>query len=217
MARLSILSFVAVCFVALVPGIADSGDFRKATWGMTRHEIKKMELFHLLSDIDKNSLTFKGSISRLPVKLTYEFKDKKLVRGLYVFDPGKKNEILYKEDLNKYIEDWKTIKRRLVKKYGKPLQDLEFWKTTAYRDQPSEWGTAVQVGNLSFFAMWETDTTHIIYALYGEDFKPTLAITYESKRFRKAYDEMKKKQAILQRKLKEAEEKALERSDLDKL
>jgi hypothetical protein len=88
------------------------------------------------------------------------------------------------------------LKEFLVKKYGKPIKDSQLWKNDLYRDEYKDWGFAVSLGHLVYFADWETPNTHISLALYGENYEITLAIEYQSKKLKKLEEKEKEKKAL---------------------
>lgn len=66
-----------------------------------------------------------------------------------------------------------TSRLRLQKIPRAPRKDQAFWSNDLYKDDYSEWGTAVACGHLSKFTTWKTADSNINVALYGENFDVT--------------------------------------------
>ncbi|MDI6850997.1 MAG: DUF3157 family protein [bacterium] len=175
-------------YVKEEPKKEDLYDFRKTNWGMNKAEVKKTEKSKIVKE-DENLLAYQGNVGGLECFILYIFAEGKLVRGKYVFTVTHSNK-------NDYILDYSTLKEFLVKKYGKPIKDSQLWKNDLYRDEYQNWGFAVSLGHLVYFADWETPNTHIILALYGENYEITLAIEYQSKKLKKLEEKEKEKKAL---------------------
>jgi len=91
---------------------------------------------------------------------------------------------------NLYINDYKELKEILIKKYGEPdkkkLLTLYgrgeiYWRDDLFKDDRSEWGFAISLGDLSYSSIWETPTTRIALILDGDNYEINLRIIYISR------------------------------------
>lgn len=158
-------------------GIEDiDKDFRKAQWGMTKEQIKRLENSSPLYEAD-DILLYDIELNGLPgikVNCGYLFRDGEFFRGSYTFNSEHTNQ-------NDYINDFKNIKSLFVKKYGKPQKDNVNWKNTLYKGNPEEYGFAVSMGHLNYFTFWETKDKIVSLALKGDNFKISLEAVYWNK------------------------------------
>ncbi|QJD82814.1 M56 family metallopeptidase [Cohnella herbarum] len=155
------------------------GDFRNATWGMSTNEFRKTEAENPNGHGEnirkaESSLHYDGNIHNLKAGFGTTFIDDKLVEARYgIFEQH--------SNATEHINDFNNLKKNLTEKYGTPITDDITWKNDLYKDDPSDWGTAVITGNLVYETVWETDTTHILLKLHGRDNQPFLGIFYSSK------------------------------------
>ena len=148
-------------------------DFRKTNWGMNKEQVKKTEKGKIVEE-DENILTYQGNVAGLDCFVVYIFAEGKLVRAKYVFTETHSNK-------NDYILDYNKLKEILIKKYGKPIEDSQLWRNDLYKDDYQNWGFAVSLGHLVYFALWETPSTSIAMMLDGENYEINLQIEYLSK------------------------------------
>jgi hypothetical protein len=148
-------------------------DFRNARWGMSMEEIM---------DNEDGSLQYEGDHRLL---FRDEIMDKKFMIE-YVFGQGQ----LYKavfwlvEDYvmeNNYIHDYFAFKKVITGKYGAPVKERVIWNKSHLRDDQSQWGVAVSVGDLAYFTAWENENTAISAILRGKDFTVDCTLEYISK------------------------------------
>jgi hypothetical protein len=158
------------------PRKSASFDFRKATWGMSKKQVKATESGKIVRD-DDDVLAYSGTVSGMEALIAYIFTDSKLVRAKYVFLPDHTNK-------NDYIVDYKNVKETLTDKYGAAKSDDSYWRNDLYKTDYSEWGFAVSLGHLTYSADWETESTEISLILSGENYKINLATEYTSKQFK---------------------------------
>ena len=151
--------------------------FRGVPWGTLRADIIEREGTPLL--IDGNDMMYTGMVAKKQAQILYELLNSKLVSGTYSFT----NEYINK---NSYIDDFKDLKIRLIKKSGEPaLNDIE-WSNHLYKDNPSEWGKAISSGHLAYYVEWSLNKTRIILSLYGRNDDITLMLIYVAKEQEKA-------------------------------
>lgn len=155
----------------------DTPDFRNARWGMTVNGVRASETDCRLVDDGDGGTGLVGftSLAGYSVIVGYEFdRAGRLERGIYVLDE------LHTEG-NSYIDDFDDLKGLLTAKYGKPISDYPNWKNELFKNQRTSWGVALQLGHVTFGAMWETPTTTITMILTGDNFEVTHGIIYGSK------------------------------------
>jgi predicted RND superfamily exporter protein len=157
--------------------------FRKTTWGMSQEEVKKSE--SLVPSEKDSFLSYKDSINGLDATLSYAFVDDKLAKAMYSIKETHTNK-------NDYISDYKDLKKLLTEKYGEPFEDNEIWSKSLYKNDPEEYGLAVSLGHLNYLTQWETEDTVVNLVLFGENYKITHTIMYESKNYSGEYDEKRK-------------------------
>jgi len=160
--------------------------FRKATWGMTRNQVKATESGKIMRD-SENALAYKGSVGNADVLIFFFFVSDKLVRGKYSFLTEHTNK-------NEFISDFERIKSTLKDKYGDPQKDETFWSNELYKDEPENWGMAIAVGDLSYYTTWENENTDIVLALDGDNYEISLVVEYSSKALHHLAEEAKKKE-----------------------
>jgi hypothetical protein len=162
-----------ILFVLLV-GVSPlfAQDFRQTTWGMTKSQVRATRKPELISGrhVDTSQpdgfeyTPSKGGLSTLSredrvvefdCSIIYTLIKNRLIMGTYLFNINHINP-------NKYINDYYTLKKLLIKKYGKPLpQDEMIWLYDVYKDKPYDWGLAVEKGHLKYVTEWDTPKTKI--------------------------------------------------------
>lgn len=155
------------------PRVVETGDFRRAVWGMTRGEVMKSESLELKQEIE-DSLWYEGNIGGLSCNIIYIFAAGRFVRAKYYVTEQY-------SVTTKYISAYGDLKNSLTEKYGKPKDDFTYWLDELFKDDPNEWGTAVSAGHVSFFATWERPKTTITLALTGDNGSINFGIEYASK------------------------------------
>lgn len=167
---------------------ASEYDVRKVKWGMSMAEVKSSESLPI-SYQTKESLQYKTSILNKDVTLVYQFVGGKLSSAYYISDELHTNK-------NDFITDYEDFKKTLTKKYGKSKIDKTVWKNNLYKDDYSGWGMAISLGHLVYLSSWETKDTVINNTLWGENFKITHIIGYESKKLEELKKKEKEKEAL---------------------
>ena len=156
------------------------GHFRKARWGLSKEQVKGLESAEAEYESD-DGLGYAGNIVGLDCLILYIFVQNQLVRAKYVIAEKHSNK-------NDYIDDFKALKRALIKKYGKPESDETYWSQDLFKDEPQRWGLAISVGQMSMYTNWATEETAIILALAGDNAKVKLGIEYTSVKLKSLED-----------------------------
>jgi len=141
-------TFLQVALVGLLVvlfaenSFAEDYNFRKTRWGMSIAQVKSSEPLEVAKE-DKTLLGYKTTVIGKDVLVAYFFVDNQLVRARYVLVESHTNK-------NDFITDYNDFKKILTKKYGKPKQDETLWKNDLYKDDYSDWGTAISMGHLVY-------------------------------------------------------------------
>ena len=149
-------------------------DFRKIKWGMSKEEIKKSESIPIkvdASDQTPSFLVYSTTISSLDTDLVYYFTENKCFAAVYVITEKHTNE-------NDYIEDFRNLKKSLIEKYGEPETDKIIWKDDLFKDDYSDYGLAISIGDLYYKAIWKTKPHEIILSLDGDNYDISLNLFY---------------------------------------
>ena len=149
--------------------------FRKTCWGWKKDQVLNSE-DKKPEDIDNNLLIFIGSISGLECNIGYVFSFNKLVRTKY-------HIIENHSFLPQYIGDYETLKTLLTKKYGNYRDDNQYWHDDTFKDNYSDWGTAISAGHLTFITKWSNKETNIVLILTGDNYEIQFGIEYSSQKF----------------------------------
>jgi len=162
-------------------------DFRKTNWGMSKEQVKATEDKKPDFEAD-DRLFYNLKINGDDYICVYQFLEDKLYSGSYRFTGKHVNK-------NLYIDDYKKLKKILTKKYGKPIGNRVRWKNDLYKDDKNEWGMAISIGDLEYWAWWKTPTTEICLLLTGDNYKITLDIHYHSKKLKEWANKIKEEKA----------------------
>jgi len=148
-------------------------------------ESEPLEIAHS----EENILGYKVKVLDKDVHLGYIFVENKLVRAKYVLAEEHSNK-------NDFINDYKLFQSILIIKYGKPLKDDIYWRNNLYKKDPSNWGTAISVGHLSYFSKWDTGDTEIICFLHGDNFNIKCGVEYISRKLEQLEKSYKEKKGL---------------------
>ena len=155
---------------------AQTKDFRSINWGMNRDQIKAIEKEKILTETEKY-VAYETKVSGFPVWLVYNFIDDKCVNSRYMIKVEHANDTLF-------VDDYKKLKGLLIKVYGAPIEDEIIWKDDLYKDDETEYGMAISIGDLFYYSTWENDKTFISLELGGDNYKVDhFIIFYDSKEF----------------------------------
>lgn len=178
---LSVLAFSGICS-------ANDFTFRKTRWGMTTAEVIASEPLKIAKE-DESLLGYKTSVIGKDVFVVYFFIDNQLTRARYVLAESHSNK-------NDFITDYEDFKKILIKKYGNPGQDESIWRNDLYKDNYSDWGTAISIGHLVYFATWKTSDSEISNLLTGENYDISCIVEYSSTNLKKIEKKVQEKEAL---------------------
>lgn len=155
---------------------------------MTKEQVKQIEQLNIIEE-EENALFYLTSVGGLDCFLAYNFVENQLYNAVYWIIEEHTSD-------NLYIEDYHKLKNMLIQKYGTPLIDDEFWKSSLYKNTPAYKGLAISIGDLIMSAKWETENTSINIVLWGDNFEIKHAINYQSKEFGPKAEEQKEQSEL---------------------
>jgi len=184
MKKFLVLSLLFVAFISSV----EAHDFRKADWGMSKEQVKKIEVNKLFKETDK-FLAFNGIVGGFECIMYYNFAYDKLTSARYI--------IIQKRDKSiKYVEDYELIKSGLIAKYGKPTEDEILWKSDMYRKDYNKWGEALIKDQLVLYSSWLLDNTSIFYTINASSGDLEHILEYNSRELSPLDDRLRYKRAL---------------------
>ena len=156
--------------------ISAKDHFRKASWGMSKAQVKATEPEKPEHETD-DELFYPDKILNMKVYAAFLFTHDKLVMGKYIVIDEHTNK-------NDFILDYERLKDALCEKYGDPKDQDRVWRDNLYKKDFSDWGLAVSIGHLKYTATWETEDTIVFLLLAGENYDIKLIVEYISKELR---------------------------------
>jgi hypothetical protein len=173
-------TLVIIAFILVYNTVFSQNDFRNVKWGMTISEVKKNETAKLEdpgTGEEPKIVAYSTKVNNLDVYVLYFFfRDKdnieRLVRTGYGFNEEHFNQ-------NDYINDYHSVKKILIEKYGTPNIDKEIWRNDMYKDKRENWGFAVSLGHLVYVCQWVNKGTSISLGLSGDNMKIKHGMEYK--------------------------------------
>lgn len=175
MKKLFICFLLVLCmFLSLYGKKKTPLTFRKTRWGMSQVEVKATEKQKPIKE-KKGELTYLSNVAGLDCFIVYDFIQNKLVESRYL------SRVTHLVS-NEYILDYLKLKKLLIKKYKKPIEDVELWTSAVLRCDYRDYGAAIHKGYLTLRADWKNKytTISIILGGGGENYGPCLGIVYKS-------------------------------------
>jgi hypothetical protein len=164
-------------------------DFRNSNWGDSPEKVRQSETTAIFRAKSDDAILYFANLARFDTSLGYVFAGNKLVRSNYVIKEKHSNT-------NEYISDYEELKGLLIKKYGEPAEDEIFWFNNLYKGDNENYGLAVSIGHLAYFAKWDVENTEIAILLNGDNYKISCMIEYTGVEF-KEYESKIKDKAVL--------------------
>ena len=103
----------------------------------------------------------------------FYYKQDKLWRAAYILSESHSNK-------NGYIDDYNDLRNLLSKKYGTPIADETYWENDLFKDDYSQWGTAISIGHMLKYSTWSDENTDIECSITGDNYEITCKILYTS-------------------------------------
>lgn len=186
----------------------DKGDVRKAKWGMTKEQVKKVEKAELVKEGDA-ILTYRIGGTAVPMKIeSAEIEEVESEEGEEITPPevesiGYEYDLLYVfgedglgmviihlresfDDPGQYLELFKERTNMLSKQIGEPAKGVASYKDHQVKTNPYEDPAAICKGEHGLQHIWPTKDkrTNVSLELDQKKFAPepdcTLSIFYES-------------------------------------
>ncbi len=153
-------------------------DFRNISWGMTIEEVRASESQQPSGEDDETLIYDNVDVGGFDATLVYFFSNDSLFSGGYFIEDNEHT------NQNLYIDDYNSLKEKYTQKYGDPITDDITWFDDLYKDSPSDYGLAIAVGDLAYYAEWEYEGTSIKMLLSGDNYEiEPIMIVYSDKNF----------------------------------
>ena len=154
---------------------AQEPDIRRTRWGMSPEDVISSESATPIYR-DSEHLYYGFSFAGLDAFCTYTFGAAGLVQASFSFTV--EHPVA---ELNRYLDDYKTVERDLRRRFGEPRHENMVWKDPRLRDQPSEHGFAVSIGHLTFDSLYETERSWVVHVLQGEQHSIGHALLFQAR------------------------------------
>jgi hypothetical protein len=164
-------------------------DFRNSNWGDSSEKVRQSETTAIFKAKWDDAILYSTKLAGFEASLGYIFVGDKLVRANYDIREKHSNE-------NEHISDYEKLKSLLIKKYGNATDDKVLWLNELYKDDHENYGLAVSIGHLAYYAKWEVGKTEIMILLNGDNYKIFSMIDYTGVDF-KEYESKIKDKAVL--------------------
>jgi hypothetical protein len=180
----SIICFITFSFFPVII----FGQVRGTTWGQSTTEVKNTIEEEILYDED-GSLGVEANLAGLDAFIFYQFIQDQLVDIRISFQENYTNE-------NQFIEDYNKVGEILTEKYGTPTVDESVWRDDLYKDDPSEYGFAVSLGDYILGRSFDSESTEIEHQLFGSNYEITHLLIYYGKEYKELSEEQKKQDQL---------------------
>lgn len=148
-------------------------DVRNVNWGMSMEQVRSKETASYLS-IKGETMGFRGQVEGADALILYKFKDNKLQSVRCIFQQ-------FYTEKNDFISAFKSLEQTLSAIYGAPFKSDSFWQNDRYRQDSSQHGLAVSLGDLDYVTRWDTPTTTVLHVLMGQNGQITHGLDYTIK------------------------------------
>lgn len=145
--------------------------FRSFKWGTPKELIKDVESMEMMWETD-DVLSYSGSLAGISARVNFHFCNGALESGMYIFDLDCFHDYMY-------VVGFYSISDTLSKEYGEPKSNLA-WLDDLYRDEESEWGTAIAAGHLVMTNIWNDGQAEVTLICQGDHYDITLCLSYVS-------------------------------------
>lgn len=146
--------------------------FRDYKWGENKKVIIDNENLDIIINED-DLLSYSVVLNNDPFTCFFEFTTDKLYRGTYQYNGEYINE-------NNFYSKFEELCSVLESKYELPVKIKKYRNKELWNEQ-DEIGMAIQTGEYTEIRTWETKDSFIYAKIFGENFKTTIQIVYESK------------------------------------
>ena len=189
--RLDFNRFLPACALILVAGLAlittppacagessapvpaNGQDFRAATWGQSRHQVRRQEA--ATPQLDEGPLlAFRATVSGQPCQVIYLFDDDKLCMGFYQWSDTH-------EDLAPYFDDAKSRRSELAGAWGEPQIERWDWEDPMFAKEPEMRAEALGLCLVRYELGWMTGRSIVALRMSGGNLKADLLVMYSDR------------------------------------
>jgi len=155
--------------------LAQDANFRDASWGMSKAEVKEAEDKQLLQE-KVDVLYYADTMEDQQMYVIYKFagEEKQLHQGQYILQSELTNE-------SQYIDFYKVLESNYRDQYGSPRVDTTLVQAEKYMGSPSQYSSGLKSGDVRFQTSWDTKETEILMQLWNGNRGIQLAIQYIDK------------------------------------
>lgn len=152
--------------------------FKQFKWGDTKDYVISVEGEPELSDtvngLNAEYIAYQTSVAGVDMLLAYYFCKDGLFQIRYLSTESHSNPSLY-------IDDFNTIKKAFVKKYGAAPLDTKLWSSDSKKKLYSDdLGKGLEYGYLTYYAAWSFSDTTIWMEMSADNYDVTTQIDYNS-------------------------------------
>jgi len=166
---------LAIIFSVKISSNAQTADFRGFSWGSSLSKVQSDEKSSLQIKAGDDELLYKDVLGGADCDVVYIFNDNdKLESGMYIFSKKYSNPQLY-------LQDYTKFKILLIQKYGKPVNEKEYWRNNTPLTEKHNYGQAITDGNLSMNTVWNTERSSVKIELITTNNHPSLQIHYTAR------------------------------------
>ena len=156
------------------PAVAQD-TFRDVKWGASKAEVRAAEDSEFVGE-QPEGLIYKDEVAGLTAMVAYYFPEgsNQFARAAYIF-------IEEHSSNNLYIDDFEQVQEALEGKYGEPSDGGKIWRNDLFKDDRSDWGTALAAGHMTMQQEWASDRrdTKIYHQLSGDNFDISHILQYQ--------------------------------------
>ena len=150
------------------------GIFRGQSFGTTKATVKSLETVPLFDD-QNNVLQYNTTVAGVDSSVMYSFNSSN-----QLYQCGAVVSSNYYDD-NLYIDDYYDYLEALTEKYGEPKTNEILWKDDLFKGDPNDYGLAVSIGDLAYYAQWDFDDFDIMVLCSGKEYNVTTGFLITSK------------------------------------
>lgn len=172
----TIVFLIAVILFPSFLALASTNDIRNVRWGMSPQEVIRAEN-NTTIETQEGYIQYNVTLNGLDALLIYEFAFNKLVNAMWTIRDSD-------FDMNSCISKYDSFKLKLTEKYGTPSVSRDIWRNDLFRDNPSQWNTALVLGQYSKVTAWTNSRTEIKFYITGKDTMPSMSLIYGSRQFK---------------------------------
>lgn len=165
-----LLTSVLVAGAADVPLPTGGKDFRAATWGQSRQEVRRSEAATPSLD-DGPLLAFSATVSGQPCQVIYLFTQNRLCMGFYQWSD-------IHEDLAAYFTDADAHRDLLVSAWQDPQIEKWDWEDPMFADDADLRAEALGLGLVRYELGWMTDRSVVALRMSGGNLEGDIVVMY---------------------------------------